>query len=168
MYTEIIAQMVKQLRQLDGWLEKAIEYAKSRTFEPDNFLGLRLAPDQFAFARQVQVACDAVRIGVARITGIESPTVADTEKTMDELRARVKLTIELVGKVTPAQFEGVASRTFTTPRWQGKTMNGHDYVLEHLVPNFYFHLTHVYAILRHGGVQLGKADYLGPITMKAP
>lgn len=165
---DIFSQMVRSLRQLDACMEKAVEYAKARGFEPDKYFGLRMAPDQFPFERQVQIACDALRLGVARITGTEAQPVSDSEKTIDELRARVKMTIEVVSAAKPAQFEGADKRAFTTPRWQGKTMTGRDYLIQHVVPNFHFHIVHAYALLRHAGVPLGKADYLGPLTMTAP
>ena len=165
---EIISQMVRSLRQLDGWLEKAAQSAQARGFDLGAFMGLRLAPDQFPFERQVQIACDAVRVGVARITGAEAPGVPDTEKTLAELRARVAFTIDAVAQVPASRFDGFEARKFTTPRWNGKTMNGHDYLLEHMIPNFHFHLVTVYALLRHAGVPLGKADYLGTLTMTAP
>lgn len=165
---EIIAQMVRSLRQLDAWLVKATEHAKARNFDPNAFIGLRFAPDQFPFERQVQIACDTVRVGIARMTGVEAKSVADTEKTIEELRARVTFTIDAVSQVPAAQLEGIAARSFTTPRWQGKHMSGRDYLLEHMIPNFHFHLVHVYALLRQAGVPLGKADFLGQLTMTAP
>ena len=167
-YHDIFGQMVRSLRQLDLCMGKAIEYAAARGFDPKQFFGLRLAPDQFPFERQVQIACDAVRLGVARITGVEAQSVTDGEKTIDELRARVRSTIEVVSAAKAAAFEGADTRTFTTPRWQGKTMTGRDYLLEHVVPNFHFHLVTAYALLRQAGVPLGKADYLGQLTMTAP
>ena len=125
------------------------------------FLGIRLAPDQFAFARQVQITCDTAKLAASRLTGKEAPTHADTEKTLDELRARVRSVIAYLDGFSAKDFEGAATRSVTQPRWEGKTMSGGDYFLEHAVPNFYFHLTHVYAILRHNGVSVGKRDYLG-------
>lgn len=168
MYFQITSQMVKQLRLLDTWLQKAAEYAKSRSFDPGNLAGIRLAPDQFALDRQVLTACDTLKLGMSRVTGLDVPSVPDTEKTIDELRARVQSTVEIVSKATAKDFEGTATRVVTTPRWEGKTMTGSDYFVEHVVPNFYFHLTHCYAILRHAGVPLGKRDYLGSLTQKLP
>ena len=130
-------------------------------------MGLRLAPDQFAFARQVQTACDTARVASARLTGKESAPPPDTEQSLDELRARVKGTVAYLDGLTSADFEGAATRVITQPRWQGKTMTGADYFLEHALPNFFFHLTHAYAILRHNGVQLGKRDFLGALSQKA-
>jgi hypothetical protein len=168
MYFETFRQMKKLLGQLDKWLESAAAYAKEKSFEPSVFLSLRLAPDQFAFARQVQTACDTAKLAAARLAGKEAPSHPDTEQTLDELRARVATVIKYLDGFTAADFEGAATRTITQPRWEGKTMSGADYFLEHAQPNFFFHLTHAYAILRHNGVPLGKRDYLGALSLRAP
>jgi hypothetical protein len=125
-----------------------------------------LAPDQFAFARQVQTACDTVKLAASRLTGKEAPSQPDTEQTLDELRARVRSVVAYLDGFSEKDFEGAAARTVTQPRWEGKTMTGADYFLEHALPNFFFHLTHAYAILRHNGVSLGKRDYLGTLTQR--
>jgi uncharacterized protein len=167
MYYETFRQMRKQLGQLDKWLEMATTNAKERSFEPDVLVGARLAPDQFAFARQVQIACDTAKLGASRLTGKEAPAHPDTEKTIDELRARVQSVITYLDGLTAADFEKAATASITQPRWEGKSMAGADYFLEHVVPNFFFHLTTVYAILRHNGVPVGKRDYLGALTMRS-
>jgi len=167
MYPRLFGQMKKQLGQLDRWLEAAGAFAQARAFEPSVFLELRLAPDQFAFARQVQTACDTARLAASRLTGKEAPPQPDAEKTIEELRARVQGTVAYLDGFTSADFDAAATRVVTQPRWEGKTMTGADYFLEHALPNFYFHLTHSYAILRHAGVKLGKRDYLGPLSQKA-
>jgi hypothetical protein len=160
--------MKKMLGQLDKWLEAAVAYADSRKFESSVYLGLRLAPDQFAFARQVQVACDTAKLMASRLTGKEAPTHADTEKTIEELRARVASVISYLDGFSRKDFEGAATRVVTQPRWEGKVMTGADYFMEHGLPNFFFHLTHAYALLRHSGVSLGKRDYLGALSLRAP
>lgn len=168
MYHEMFRQMHKMLGQLDKWLETAAEYAKTKSFDPNVFLTLRLAPDQFAFVRQVQGACDVAKLAASRLTGKEAPSHPDTEQTLDELRARVRAVIAYVDGFSAMDFEGAASRTVSQPRWEGKTMTGADYFMEHAVPNFFFHTTHAYAILRHNGVSIGKRDYLGALTLRAP
>ncbi len=168
MYFETLGQMKKMLGQMDVWFDKAVDHAKARSFDPDLYLGFRLAPDQFAFARQVQTACDTARLAVARLTGKEAAKVADNEATLDDLRARVRATIAWLDGLTAADFDGAATRVVTQPRWEGKTMTGADYFLQHAVPNFFFHLAQAYAILRHNGVAVGKRDYLGPLTMQSP
>jgi len=168
MYYEIISQMKKMLGQLDKWLEAAAASAKTRSFDPNVFLGLRLSPDQFAFGRQVQVACDTAKLAASRLSGKDAPSHPDTEQTLDELRARVSSVVEYLNGFSAKDFEGAATRVVTQPRWEGKVMSGADYFLEHAVPNFFFHVTHAYAILRHNGVNVGKRDYLGPLSLRAP
>jgi len=168
MYFEIFRQMKKQLGQLDVWFDAAVAAAKTRSFNPDTFLECRLAPDQFALVRQVQIACDTAKLAAARLAGKEAPAQPDTEKTIDELRARVASAIAYVDGFTAADFAQAAGRSISQPRWEGKTMSGADYFVEHAVPNFYFHLSHVYAILRANGVGLGKRDYLGTLSLRAP
>jgi hypothetical protein len=168
MYPQVFGQMKKQLGQLDSWLEAAGAFAQAKSFEPSVLLGLRLAPDQFPFAKQVQTTCDTARLAAARLTGKEAPPQPDTEQTIEELRARVQSAIAYLDGFSSADFDSAATRVITQPRWQGKAMTGADYFLEHALPNFYFHLNHSYAILRHNGVKLGKRDYLGALSQKAP
>jgi hypothetical protein len=168
MYHAIFSEMKKQLAQLDKWLDAAAADAKARSYDPNVFAGLRLAPDQFAFARQVQATCDTAKMAASRLTGKEAPAQADTEKTLEELQARVRSVIAYLDGFSAKDFEGAATRVVTQPRWEGKVMSGADYFVEHAVPNFYFHLTHAYAILRHNGVNLGKRDYLGALSLRAP
>lgn len=168
MYQATFRQMTKQLGQLAKWLDTAEASAKARSFDPNLFLGFRLSPDQFAFARQVQITCDTAKLGASRLTGKEAPSHPDTEATLPELRARVQSVIAYLESFTAKDFEAVATATITQPRWEGKTMTGADYFMEHVVPNFFFHLTTTYAILRHNGVAIGKRDYLGTLTQTAP
>ena len=163
----IFSQMKKQLGQLDKWLEAAAADAKARSFDPNVFLGLRLSPDQFAFARQVQTACDTAKLAASRLTGKDAPSQPDTEQTLEELHARVRSVIAYLDTLSAKDFEGAGARVVTQPRWEGKVMSGSDYFVEHAVPNFYFHLTHAYAILRNNGVNLGKRDYLGALSLRS-
>jgi hypothetical protein len=166
MYTVLFSQMKKQLGQLDKWLELAASHAQAKSFDPKLYLGFRLAPDQFPFARQVQTACDTAKLAASRLTGKEAPAHPDTEQTLDELRARIRQVCDYLSGLSAADFEGAATRTVTQPRWEGKTMAGADYFVEHALPNFYFHLSHAYAILRHNGVPLGKRDFLGALSLR--
>lgn len=166
MYYETFGQIKKMLAQLDKWLDAADAFAKTKSFEPNSFLGFRLAPDQFAFARQVQAACDVAKLGASRLTGKDAPSHPDTEQTLGELRTRVASVISYLNGFSAKDFEGAAARIVTQPRWEGKVMSGADYFLEHAVPNFFFHITHAYAILRHNGVPVGKRDYLGALTLR--
>ena len=166
MYTQTFAQFKKQLGQLDKWLGTATDHAKSKNFDPDVFVTLRLAPDQFPLARQVQIACDTPKLAVYRITGREAPSHADTEKTIPELRARIETTLGILDAFQPKDFEKSSTQVVSQPRWEGKTMTGGDYFMEHAVPNFFFHVVTAYAILRHNGVELGKGDYLGKLSFR--
>jgi uncharacterized protein len=168
MINESIQQMKKQLGQLDKWLVAAAALADSKKFESKNFLGIRLIVDQFSFARQVQSACDAVKLAAARLSGKEAPVHPDTEETIDQLRERVRSVIGYLDGFSAKDFEGAATRSITQPRWEGKTMTGADYFLEHAQPNFFFHLTTAYAILRQNAVPIGKRDFLGTLTQHAP
>ena len=168
MYFEMFGQIKKTLTQLDKWLEAAAAHATAKSFDPSVYLTLRLSPDQFPFTRQVQTACDTAKLAAARLAGKEAPKHADNEQSLDELRARVKSVLEYLNGFTAADFEGAATRHVTQPRWEGKYMLGADYFLEHALPNFYFHATHVYALLRHNGVNVGKRDFLGTLSMHTP
>jgi len=168
MYSETFRQMKKMLGQLDKWLDAAATHAASKSFDPNLYVGFRLAPDQFAFARQVQIACDTVKLAASRLGGKDAPSHPDTEQTLDELHARVRAVIAYLDGFSAKDFEGAATRTVTQPRWEGKVMTGADYFMEHAVPNFFFHLSHAYAILRHNGVSIGKRDYLGTLTQRTP
>jgi uncharacterized protein len=167
MYTEILSQFKKQFGQLDKWLGMAADHAKAKNFDPDVFLTLRLAPDQFPLVRQVQIACDTVKLTVGFLTGKPVQAQEDNEKTIAELQARVRSIITLLDGLTAKDFEGADTRVVSQPRWKGEWMTGADYFIEHTIPNFYFHLTTTYALLRHNGVAVGKRDYLG-VQSKRP
>lgn len=166
MYLDTFAQLKKMLGQLDRWFDAATAHAAARSFDPNLYLQFRLAPDQFALVRQVQITCDTAKLGAARLAGKEAPKHADDEATIDQLRARVQSVIAYLDGFGPDDFAGAAERKITQPRWEGKWMSGADYFREHVVPNFYFHAAHVYAILRHNGVPLGKRDYLGALSQR--
>jgi hypothetical protein len=168
MYIETLRQFKKQLGQLDKWLGLASEYAKSRNFDAGVFPTLRLAPDQFPLARQVQTACDTVKLAVAYLTGKPAQAQEDNETSIEQLQARVRSIVALLDGLTAADFDGAATRVVSQPRWKGEWMTGEDYFIQHAVPNFYFHLTTAYAILRHNGVAVGKRDYLGAQTKRPP
>lgn len=168
MYFEMFMQMKKQLLQLDKWLESATAYADSKKFDAKNFLSLRLVVDQFPFVRQVQAVCDVAKLGASRITGKPAPSHADDEATMEQLRERIRSTVSYLETFGAADFEKAATASITQPRWEGKTMTGADYFLEHVIPNFFFHLTTAYALLRSSGLGIGKRDYLGALTQSPP
>lgn len=168
MYFETFGQIKKQLGQLRTWLDIAGKHADAKKFDANLYLGFRLAPDQFPFVRQVQIACDTAKNAAKFLTGKEVPAHADTESSLAELSARIASVIEILDGLTEKDFEGAAKRPVSQPRWEGKWMLGHDYFLQHALPNFFFHVTHCYALLRHNGVELGKKDYLGAIERRDP
>lgn len=167
-YHDSFLQFDKMLGNLGACIEKAAAHALPRGVEPATFLGFRLAPDQFPLSRQIQIACDTAKLAASRLTGKAAPTTADTEQSFDDLRARIELTRGYLQSFAAADFDGAAERIVTQPRWEGSVMSGADYFREHAVPNFYFHVSHAYAILRHNGVDVGKRDYLGTLSLKAP
>ena len=168
MLYETIQEMKKMLSNLDTWLETAKTHAQTKSFDPEVFLTVRLAPDQFPLVRQVQTACDTLKLAAARLTGREAPVHPDTETSIDQLRARIRLVRTYIDGFSAKDFENAGARVISLPRWEGKVMTGADYFLEHAVPNFFFHVTHAYALLRHNGVNLGKRDYLGAMTLRNP
>ena len=168
MFYHLTSQMKKGLGQLEHCLGKAISHAQTKGYDPNVLASMRLAPDQFALTRQVQVACDTAKTAVARLTGKEAPKHEDHEKTLDDLKLRIASVIAWLDELGPDDFAGAAERVVTTPRWEGKVMTGADYFVEHALPNFFFHITTSYAILRHNGVDLGKRDYLGPLSQRLP
>lgn len=168
MYFETIQQFNKTLGQVETWLRAAMTYAAAKPFDPEILLVARLAPDQFALARQVQIACDTAKLAAARLTGKEGPAYPDTERTLDELCTRIQGTRSFLDSLVPGDFEGAATRVITQPRWEGKVMSGADYFMEHALPNFFFHASHSYAILRHNGVPLGKKNFLGTLSQHLP
>ena len=168
MYYEIFGQFKKSLGQLDKWLDAATTFAQSRSFDPNVFMGLRLAPDQFTFSRQVQATCDTAKAAASRLTGKEAPTHPDTETTLVELQTRIRSVVAYLDGLSAKDFAASASRVVSQPRWEGKVMSGANYFVEHALPNFFFHISHAYAILRHNGVPVGKRDYLGALSLEAP
>ncbi len=159
-------QMKKLLVNLDGWLVKARAHADAKRYDSTVLMNSRLAPDMFPMGRQVQAACDAAKYGAARVAGKEAPAHADDEKSLDDLRKRIASVVAYLNTFKESDFAGADSRIVSLPRWEGKSMTAPHYFIEHALPNFYFHLTMAYALLRHNGVEVGKRDYLGELTMR--
>jgi len=162
----IVLEMKKLLGSLDLCLDKAAGHAAAKKFDPGVLLQSRLAPDMFPLVRQVQIVCDQAKYAASRAAGKDTPSHPDTEQTVDETRARTAAVIAYLGGFSRADFEGADARTISLPRWEGKSMTATDYVIEHAMPNFFFHYTTAYAILRHNGVELGKRDYLGALSFR--
>jgi uncharacterized protein len=143
-------------------LDKGAAHAEARKFDPANLLQYRLAPDMLPFTRQIQIACDAAKNGVARISGVEAPKFEDNEATFPELKARIQKTIDWIASVPADKLDGTEAKEITFPigRDTTRTMTGEAYLKHWMLPNFFFHVVTAYAILRHNGVELGKTDYL--------
>ena len=163
---DFIPQYAKMLNNLEQWLDKAAAHAKVKGFELDTLVQARLAPDQYALDRQIQSACDAAKFSAAYLSGKEAPTHPDTEKTIAELRARIKSCLGFLETITAADVAGGEERK-VAPKWlQGKWVKGDQFLMQMSLPNFYFHVITAYAILRHNGVDLGKMDFIGSIPMR--
>lgn len=157
----VVTQMSRSLRALRGLLVKATEFAKERKFDENNFVTMRLAPDMFPFSRQVQIACDSAKFAATRLSGKTAPSFPDEEKTMAELIERVDKTVAVLQAFSPEDFQDYASKVITFQFRPGVQLGGEDYLSSHVLPNFYFHLSMVYAMLREHGVVIGKGDFLG-------
>jgi hypothetical protein len=161
----VIRQFGKILQNLDAILDKATRYAESRKFDVNNFCAMRLAPDMLPFTRQVQIVSDVAKGAAARLSGKDVPRWEDTETTFPELRERIRKTHAYLETFKPEDFAGDPKRHVKIAYPAGKAMEAEDMLLSGSVPNFYFHVAMAYAILRAGGVDLGKADFLGELRM---
>jgi hypothetical protein len=152
----------RMLTNLLTWFDKAEAHAAAKKFEPGVLLVTRLAPDMLSFTTQIQIACDTAKFGVSRIAGVEAPKFDDKEATFAELRERVRKTLDFVASVPASQIDGKEEAELIVPRRSGPvTWKAEAYLKNHVLPNFFFHLTTAYALLRHNGVDLGKSDFLG-------
>ena len=165
---DAVPQFIKMLRNLDRWLVTAEEHAKKKSFDAEVLLQARLAPDQYPLLRQVQIACDSAKFTSANLSGQKAPAHPDTEKTLGELHARIASCIAFLETVKEADFQGAAERRISAPWMAGKWVAGAPYLLQFGYPNFYFHITTAYAILRHNGVEIGKRDFLGDAQLNVP
>jgi hypothetical protein len=164
MYALSAPVFVRMLRNLESVLDKGAAHAAARKIDPAVLVGARLFPDMFPLATQVRVASDFAKGAVARLTGNEPPKYEDNEATFEELKARIAKTVAYVESFKPEQFEGAEARTVTMKmRGEDKTFDGVIYLSNIVLPNFYFHVTTAYDILRHNGVELGKRDFIGPV-----
>jgi hypothetical protein len=161
MYQAAVPGILQTLKALDGVLAKAEAYAAEKKIDPAVLLNYRLAPDMFALTRQVQLVTDFAKGAMARLAGREIPKYEDVETTIPELRARIANVTAFVQGFAPADLDGSETRDVTLPiGGQPTTFKGQDYLVNVVLPNFYFHATTAYAILRHCGVPIGKRDFL--------
>jgi uncharacterized protein len=162
MYDHSIPVFAKMLGNLSTILDKAAKHCEARKIDPNALLGARLFPDMFPLTRQVQIAADQAKGCAARLAGLEVPKYEDTEKTFDELKARIAKTLAFVNGVKADQLANSAGRDVTLPlRGNPVTFKGEWYLKHFVMPNFYFHVTTAYDILRHNGVELAKGDFIG-------
>ncbi len=162
MYQASVPVYIRMLTNLAAVLEKGAAHAEAKKIDPSVLIGSRLYPDMFPLSRQVQIATDNAKGPAARLAGVDVPKYEDNEKTFPELRGRIEKTIEFLRTLKPEQIDGSEERTITLQlRGNTQTFKGLPYLLNLAMPNFYFHVTTAYDILRHNGVELGKSDYLG-------
>lgn len=170
LYSVIYPPMIKSLKALSGVLEKASSHADSRKTANRSYeewlLNDRIVFDQFPLVRQVQIAADNAKNSVKRLTGADVPAFDDTETTFAQLQERIAKTIEILKGVDQDAVNAAEETRVSLPYWGDKTMSGYEYATEYLIPNFYFHVTTAYAIIRKNGVALGKSDFMGPLPLK--
>jgi uncharacterized protein len=166
MYEQTVPVFKSMLTNLDNILQKAAAHAEARKFDFSVLLQSRLAPDQLPLIAQVMIACDVAKGCVGRMSGKEIPKHEDTETTLPELRERIRKTIAFIETAQPGEFQNGPSSKQTVPWMPGKYIEGAAFLHQVALPNFYFHVTTAYAILRHNGVALGKADFLGAVDFK--
>jgi hypothetical protein len=162
MYQASAPRFVNTLRNLSAILDKAQAHAEGRKIDPAALINFRLYPDMFPLKRQVQTACDTAKAAVARLAGVEVPKHEDKEETFAELKARIAKTVDFIQTLKPAQIDGSEEKDIHL-KLGGREIDfkGMQYLLGQALPNFYFHVTTAYDILRHNGVELAKRDYFG-------
>jgi len=162
MHSASVPVFVRLLGNLTAWLDKAEAHAAAKKFDASVLLGMRLAPDMLPLKTQIQIACDTAKFCVARLAGVEAPKFDDTEASIAELRERIRQTVAYMQSVSAALVDGSEDKDVVIPRRDAPvTMKGEAYLKHYATPNFYFHVTMAYALLRHNGVEIGKMDYLG-------
>lgn len=165
MYSASVPILVRALDNLQSWFDKAEAFAAARKFDPQVLLAARLAPDMLPFTKQVQIACDSAKFGVARLSGVEAPKFDDTEVSLADLRQRIAKTLEYIRSVPAQRLDGTEDKDIVVPRRDGSmTLKGEFYLKHYVLPNVFFHVTTAYALLRHNGVDLGKGDFLGAMS----
>jgi hypothetical protein len=160
-YDAAFPPVMRALVNLDAILDKAAAHCTERKIDPAVLLNYRLAPDMFPFTRQIQTASDTAKGMAARLASVDVPSWADTESTIEELKARLGRTLDFVKSINPAQVEGAEDREIILKMRTEMRFTGREYVFGFVLPNVYFHAATAYGILRHAGVALGKRDFLG-------
>jgi len=167
-YELVVPQFTKVLGNLLAILDEAAKYSDEKKFDVEVLLQSRLAPDQFSLMRQLQTVCDTAKLGAARLTDTEegAPEHADTEQTLSAIKARLESVISYLRSFSADDFAVSAEQRISQPRWEGKSLSGQEFLMQHLIPNFYFHTAMAHAILRHNGVNIGKMSYLGDLPFR--
>lgn len=166
MNQEHVKQFIKMLQNLDGLMVKAAAYADQRKFDVNNFVGDRMAPNMLTFANQIQMACDAAKFCVAYMSQTKAPSFSDTEKTWPELRQRITKTTDYLKTMIDVDYSQF-QKAKVAPVWaEGRWLNGEEQFYQMALPNFYFHVTAAYMLLRKAGVEIGKGDYIGHLDFK--
>jgi len=165
-HNDAIRLFAKMLQNVEKWMDKAAAHAKAKSFEVDVLAQARLAPDAYPFVRQVQAACDQAKFAAAYLGGKQPPAHPDTEQTFAELRQRIQKRLSFLETVQAKDLAGAEDRKVAPPWLGGKWLRADDYLMHVAIPNFFFHATMTYAILRHNGVELGKMDYVGSLPTK--
>ena len=163
LYDATVPIFTKFLGSIETWLDKAVAYAETKKFDPQVLVDSRLAPDQYSLVGQIQSACDTAKYACAKMTGKEPPSHADTEVTLADCRARIRTCLDYVATFTREDFGGAEERQVSHQWMQGKALRGGDYLDHFVLPNFHFHVTIAYEILRHNGVPLGKMDHIASL-----
>jgi uncharacterized protein len=162
MYQASVPRFANMLRNLSALIDKAQGHCAAKNIEPAALTTFRLYPDMFPFTRQVQIACDTAKGAVARLAGAEIPKHEDTEQTFAELKARIAKTLDFIESVRAERIDGTEEKEIVLAMRSGeRRFKGMQYLLGFAYPNFYFHLTTAYNILRHNGVEVGKLDFIG-------
>jgi hypothetical protein len=162
MYQASVPRFVNILGNLANILDKAQAHVDARKLDPATLTAYRLFPDMLPMTKQIQIACDTAKGVAARLAGVEIPVYEDNEKTLVDLKARIAKTIAFIQTLTPGQIDGTEDKEIVIKRGDKETRyNGMQFLLGHALPNFYFHVTTAYNILRHNGIEIGKRDYLG-------
>jgi uncharacterized protein len=163
-YYLVIRQMARTLKNLDAILDKAMKQAEARKYDVNNFCQARLFPDMLPFVAQIRIACDHAKSTAANLAGKEPPRHEDNETTVADLRGRIAKCLAYLDTLTASDFEKTKPDTLIKlPNRPGKAIPAEEYLLARQLPNFFFHATTAYDLLRHGGIEIGKSDFLGPI-----
>jgi uncharacterized protein len=163
-YFLAVRQFMRSLKNLDAILDKATKYAEARKFDVNNFCAARMFPDMLPFLAQVRIACDSAKAAASNLSGKEAPKHEDTETTVAQLRERIGKCLAYLETFTAEDFTETATRQIKLPNRPGKALSADEYLFGRQLPNFYFHLVTAYDLLRAGGVEIGKGDYLGPLN----